>query len=252
VGEASKHRAPSGRIAAILQSLKNYRNGNLLVTMGLRETKKLATRQQLADVAMRLFVARGFERVTVAEVAAEAGVSEKTVFNYFPTKEDLFFDEVPERARVLAETIRGRPPGESVVAALRRLQVSECGRLCSPGFATFARIIEESPALQAKELEVMSLFAQAVADALVEEGVDERDARIAAGLLVSVHRQFFRAARAQALAGRHGPAAVRRLRGDLERAYALLEHGLGDLEAHARTDRRGGRKSSLESVRSRS
>jgi AcrR family transcriptional regulator len=176
-------------------------------------------------------------------------VSEKTVYNYFPTKEDLFYDEVPERARALAAAIRERPPGESVVVALRRLQVAQCERLCSPGFATFARVIEDSPALQAKELEIMSLFARAAADALVEEGVDARDARVAAGLLVSVHRQFFRTARAQALAGRHGPAAVRRLRSDLERAYALLEHGLGGLEAHARSDRVGRRKSSVRSVR---
>jgi AcrR family transcriptional regulator len=218
--------------------------------MGLRETKKLATRQQIADVAMRFFAERGFERVTVAEVAAAAGVSEKTVFNYFPTKEDLFYDEVPERARALADAIRTRPQGESVVAALRRLQVGQCERVCRPGFATFARIVEQSPALQAKELEIMSLFAQAVADALVEEGVDERDARIAAGLLVSVHRQFFRTARAQALAGRHGPSAVRRLRSDLERAYTLLEHGLGALEAHAAFDAVARRKSSVRSVRS--
>jgi AcrR family transcriptional regulator len=198
--------------------------------VGLRETKKLATRQHIADEAMRLFATRGFDHVTVADVAAEAAVSQKTVFNYFPTKEDLFYDEVPERARRLADAIRSRPAGESVVTTLRRLQVGECGRLCSPGFATFARVIEESPALQAKELEVMSTFAQAVADALVEEGIDARDARIAAGLLISVHRQFFRAARAQALAGKHGPSAARRLRSDLERAYTLLEHGLGGLE----------------------
>jgi AcrR family transcriptional regulator len=205
--------------------------------VGLRETKKLATRQQIADVAMRLFAARGFESVTVAEVAAAAGVSEKTVFNYFPSKEDLFYDEVPERVQALDEAIRLREPGDSVVAALRRLQIGECDRLSSPGFAVFARIIEESPALRAKELEIMSLFAQAVGDALVAEGIDERDARIAAGLLVSVHRQFFRAARAQALAGKHGAAAARRLRADLERAYTLLEHGLSGLE-HAAGERR--------------
>ena len=197
--------------------------------MGLRETKKLATRQQIADVAMRLFATRGFDAVTVAEVAAAAGVSQKTVFNYFPTKEDLFYDEVPERVRAVADAIHDRPAGESIVGALRRLQVSQCTRMCSPGFAVFARVIEESPALQLKELEVMALMAQALAASLVEEGVDERDARIAAGLLVSVHRQFFRAARTQALAGKHGPAAVRRLRSDLERAYALLEHGLHGL-----------------------
>ena len=197
--------------------------------MGLRETKKLATRQQIADVAMRLFVQRGFDHVTVAEVAAAAGVSEKTVFNHFPTKEDLFFDEIPERARTLSEAIRSRPDGESILDTLRRLQVGECTRLSSPGFVAFARTLEGSQALRAKELEVMATFAQALTDALEAEGIDARDARIAAGLLISVHRQFFRTARAQALAGKHGPAAARRLRSDLERAYALLEHGLGGL-----------------------
>jgi AcrR family transcriptional regulator len=203
--------------------------------VGLRETKKLATRQQIAEVAMRLFVQRGFDRVTVAEVATAAGVSEKTVFNYFPTKEDLFFDEIPERARKLAEAIRSRAEGQTILDTLRRLQIGECARLSSPGFAIFARTLEDSQALRAKELEVMATFAQALADALEEEGIDPRDARIAASLLIGVHRQFFRSARMQALAGKHGPAASRRLRSDLERAYALLEHGLGDLDVHATT-----------------
>ena len=198
--------------------------------MGLRETKKLHMRRELADQAMRLFVERGFDKVTVADVAAAANVSQKTVYNYFPTKEDLFFDEVPAREAAIVEAIRGRDPDESILGALWRLQVGECTRLSSPGFATFARIIEESSALQAKELEVMAHFSQVLATAIeTEVGVDARDARIAAGLLVSVHRQFFRAARQQALSGRHGAAAARRLRGDLERAYTLLEHGLGDL-----------------------
>jgi AcrR family transcriptional regulator len=203
--------------------------------VGLRETKKLATRQQIAEVAMQLFVQRGFDRVTVAEVAAEAGVSEKTVYNYFPTKEDLFFDEVPEQARALAEAIRSRPEGEPIIATLRRLQIAEAARLTSPGFVTFARVLEESPALQAKELEIMAVLAHALAGALEEEGIDARDARIAASLLISIHRHFFRAARTQALAGKHGPAAARRLRSDLERAYTLLEHGLGGLGVHTRT-----------------
>jgi AcrR family transcriptional regulator len=199
--------------------------------VGLRESKKLQTRQVIADEAMRLFVLRGFDHVTVAEVASAVGVSEKTIFNYFPTKEDLFFDEVPRREAALLETIRGRAPGESILAALRRMQVAECPRLCSPGFALFARIIEDSPALLAKELEVMARFASVLTDAIAAElGVDERDARIAAGLLISVHRQVFRAARRQALAGKHGPGAVRRLTADLERAYEILEHGLGSLE----------------------
>ena len=199
--------------------------------MGLRESKKEQTRQEIAANAMRLFATRGFDHVTVAEVAAAAGVSEKTVFNYFPTKEDLFYDEVPAREAALVDAVRSRAPGESILAALRRLEAAECPRLCSLGFATFARIIEESHALQAKELEVMARFVQVLTDAIQADlGIDERDARIAAGLLVSVHWQLFRTARKQALAGRHGPAAVRRLRADLDRAHRLLEHGLGELE----------------------
>jgi AcrR family transcriptional regulator len=199
--------------------------------VGLRESKKLATRRELADTAMRLFVERGFDHVTVSEVAAAARVSEKTVFNYFPTKEDLFFDEVPERQAALIAAIRDRAPGESIVAALRRLQAADCPRLCSAGFAVFARIIEESPALQAKELEVMAQMTELLAGTIREElGVHEVDAKVAANMLVGVHWQLFRNARAQALAGRYGPAAVRRLRSDLDRAYRLLEHGLGALE----------------------
>jgi AcrR family transcriptional regulator len=196
--------------------------------MGLRESKKVAMRAQIAGVAMRLFATRGFDHVTVAEVAAEAGVSEKTVFNYFPTKEDLFFDEVPDRLRALTDTIRDRAPGESVLDALRRLQLAEAPRLCSEGFATFARIMEDSRALQAKEVDVMAQFAQALTTALEDAGVAERDARIAAGLLLSVHRQCFRAARRQALTGQHGPAALRRLKADIDRAYELLGTGLAE------------------------
>jgi len=202
--------------------------------VGLRESKKQETRREIADTAMRLFVQRGFDHVTVAEVAAAARVSEKTVFNYFPTKEDLFFDEVPEREAALVAAVRDRPAGESVVSGLRRLQAAQCPRLCSPGFATFARIIEESPALQAKELEVMARLTEALAEAIrTELGVPAIDAHIAANMLVGVHWQLFRNARAQALAGRQGPAAVRRLRSDLDRAYRLLENGLGALEGAA-------------------
>ena len=198
----------------------------------MRELKKQQTRQAIADTALRLFMKRGFEHVTVAEVAEEAGVSEKTVFNYFHSKEDLFFDEVDEREAALVAAIRDRRPDESVLAALRRTQLAGCGRMCSEGFAGFARVIEASPALRAKELEVMARFTRTLADTLQGElGCDDLDARVAASLLVGVHWQFFVIARQRALEGRHGPAAARRLRADLGHAYELLERGLGDLGA---------------------
>ena len=179
---------------------------------------------------MGLFVKRGFDHVTVAEIAAAAEVSEKTVFNYFPTKEDVFFDEAPERLAELVAAVRGRERGESVVAPLHRLQAAQAPRLSHPGFAHFARVIDGSPALQAKELELMAASTDMLAAAIREElGAHELDAQIAANLLMSVHWQLFRNARALALAGRTGPAAARRLRADLDRAYRLLEHGLGGL-----------------------
>jgi AcrR family transcriptional regulator len=200
--------------------------------VGLREVKKQRTRDEIAGKAMELFVRRGFDHVTVAEVAAAAGVSEKTVFNYFPTKEDLFWDEVPQREAALVEAVRNRAPGESIPAALERLQAGGCDRLCSRGFATFARVIEESPALQAKELEIMARYTDALAGAIRSElGVHELDAKVAANALVSVHWQHFRNARARALAGKHGPASARQLRAELKRAHRLLENGLAQLSS---------------------
>jgi AcrR family transcriptional regulator len=199
--------------------------------VGLRETKKQRTREHVAAEAMRLFAMRGFDHVTVAEIAEAADVSEKTVFNYFSTKEDIFFDEVPARLDLLAKAIRDRKRGESVFSVLRRLQSRDAGRLTSERFATFARIIEESHALQTKELELMGRFADVLATTLEAElDVKELDARIAANALVSVQWQIFRNARRAALEGKHGPAAERKLRGDLNRAYTLLEHGLSALE----------------------
>ena len=116
-----------------------------------------------------------------------------------------------------------------MLASLKEKQLSDAPRLTSPGFATFAGILEGSPALLAKEVDVMARFSQVLAEALRAEGLDERDARIVAAMLVSVHRQHFRAARRLALEGRNGPAAARRLRADIARAFELLENGLGDL-----------------------
>src|SRR5262245_30038764 len=114
--------------------------------VGLREAKKLHTRQAIADEAMRLFVTRGFDQVTVAEVAEAALVSEKTVYNYFPTKEDLFFDEVPARLTAIVRAVRERPEGQSIFESLRAQQSGQSTRLASPEFVHFARVIEDSPA----------------------------------------------------------------------------------------------------------
>src|SRR5215208_3669734 len=87
---------------------------------GLRERKKEQTRRHIAEVARRLFGERGFERVTIAEIARTAEVSEQTVFNYFRTKEDLVYWRLGSFEEELLATIREREPGESVLAAFGR------------------------------------------------------------------------------------------------------------------------------------
>src|SRR3954451_15218092 len=98
---------------------------------GLRERKKQQTRQLIADAARRLFAERGFEAVRVSEVAAAADLSEATVFNYFPSKEDLFYSGLEAFETALLAAIRERPPGSSALAAFGRFVTEPRGMLAS-------------------------------------------------------------------------------------------------------------------------
>src|SRR5919197_4563042 len=87
--------------------------------LGLRERKKQRTRQLLADTARRLFSERGFENVSIAEIARVADVSQATVFNYFPTKEDLVYGGLEAFEEGLFAAIRERSRGQTVLDAFR-------------------------------------------------------------------------------------------------------------------------------------
>src|SRR3954469_12316534 len=97
--------------------------------LGLRERKKLRTRQLIAETARRPFAERGFDRVTVAEIAREAEVAQATVFNYFPTKEDLFYSRLEAFEEGLLTAIRERPPGQGVLAAFGAFLLGRQGGL---------------------------------------------------------------------------------------------------------------------------
>jgi AcrR family transcriptional regulator len=86
---------------------------------GLRERKKARTRRLIADTAARLFAERGYEQVAVTDVAREAEVAEQTVYNYFPTKEQLVTDREQQVQDRLCDLIRSRPPGVTPAAAIR-------------------------------------------------------------------------------------------------------------------------------------
>src|SRR6187551_2234138 len=88
---------------------------------GLRDLKKARTRRLIAETAARLFAERGYERVTVSEVARAAEVAEQTLYNYFPTKEHLVTDREQQIQQQLGDLIRARPAGTSPAAAIRDL-----------------------------------------------------------------------------------------------------------------------------------
>jgi AcrR family transcriptional regulator len=210
--------------------------------MGLRERKKAQTRQLIADTAWRLFADRGFERVTVAEVAREAEVAVATVFNYFPTKEDLFFFRLEAFGADLVEAVAGRAAGEPALAAFRRQLLGAGGLLAQveagddqalERLRTMNRVIAASPALQAREQQAFAHTAAALADRLAagQTPPGDLDAQVAANALVGVQRALVDYTRRRVLAEQQPAGLAADVRALAERAFALLEHGLGGYAA---------------------
>jgi AcrR family transcriptional regulator len=122
---------------------------------GLRERKKRQTRQYISDVATGLFVERGFDAVTIAEIADAADVSVNTVYNYFPAKEDLFLDRSLGVVDRLSRWVRGRDLGESAVCAVLR-ELRDEVQAVSPriglfaGYEKFMKVVHGAPALKSR------------------------------------------------------------------------------------------------------
>jgi AcrR family transcriptional regulator len=160
---------------------------------GLRAWKKERTRQTISDVATGLFMRDGFEAVTLAQIAAAAEVSVKTVFNYFPSKEDLFFDRADDVIGALADAVVERPAGVTVVGTLhavladRRVPFDAGGwrSLRDPeGYERFRRFLETeeaSPALRTRRLAIGELWIARLAQLFSHQlGLPPGDPRAAA------------------------------------------------------------------------
>ncbi len=200
--------------------------------LGRRERKKQQTRQHIAETARRLFAERGFERVTVAEVARAADVAEQTVYNYFPTKEDLVYWRLESFEEGLLSAVRDRAEGESVPAAFGRWLLSQRGMLqdtpISEELVGITRTIHESPALRAREQQVFAGYTDALALVIAEgTGAGEDDIRpwVAANALIGVHRALVGYARERILAGARNPGLSEDVRAQAERALAALGDG---------------------------
>lgn len=165
--------------------------------LGLRERKKLRTRQLIGDTARRLFLQRGFDQVSVAEIARTADVSEATVFNYFATKEDLIFSGLEQFEAELLGSIRDRKPGEAALTAFARFVLQPRGLLANQDDAAaeelmgISRLIAESPALLAREQQIFASYAASLARFLAQEtGASAKDIRpyVAAHAMIGIHR----------------------------------------------------------------
>lgn len=199
----------------------------------LRERKKRETRQRISDEATMLFMARGFDQVTVAEIAKAAQVSTMTVFNHFPRKEDLFLDRIPEVVDLVTTAVRGRAAEESPLAALRALLL----RLLDQGhplaavgdrYPHFWRIVLDSPALRARAREGVEEVELALGDAMHSSAhqTEGPGPRFAAALTVAAYRCVYVTTARRLLAGDSAADVADDHRARLNEAFDALERAL--------------------------
>lgn len=114
---------------------------------GRRERKKAATRATILDAALPLFLERGFDAVTVREVADQADVTPKTVFSHFPRKEALVFSDEDERHERLAAAVRDRPLGTTISDALKAHYLAELAEMTREPYRRILALMEDAPSL---------------------------------------------------------------------------------------------------------
>lgn len=200
---------------------------------GLRESKKLQTRQLIADTAAGLFRDLGYDQVTVEDVAAAAQVSRKTVFNYFPSKEDLVFSHLEERDAAILAAVRHRPDGCGLLESFRRMCYHQARDLAvhrhaAGGPGELFHMVTSHPLLQRRMHEANVRLVHAVAAAIVEEsGADRSDPvpELVAWTLIGAYRLVHRRTRDRLAAGASDQAVVRAARRDVDRLFDQLAAG---------------------------
>jgi AcrR family transcriptional regulator len=200
---------------------------------GIRERRRQQTRARIVDAAAELFAERGFDAVSVVEIAQRAGVVEKTVFNHFPVKEGLVFEADPPMRTALLDTVRHRPAGESVAAAAGSFVVAAVSMLGAPeaaaGVAEMAKVIRGSRTLQVREREILDGLTTALADLIAEEtraAPGALEPWLTAHAVMGLYAALLDLARDRVLAGESGPVLTEVLRARGERGLALLQFGL--------------------------
>lgn len=196
---------------------------------GLRERKKREVRARIADAALRLLAEKGFDRTTVAEVAAAADVSVKTVFNYFPAKEDLFFDRAEEVEQRWLEAVADRAPGESVLAGLRRRSLYRFSDHPRGAVGRFRHVMTGSATLRGRGQQMWEAHEDVIAHALAELlGTEPGDPtpQILANQVLNVHPLALRMAEQWVNEGIEGDEVRARVIELIDKAFDILERGI--------------------------
>jgi AcrR family transcriptional regulator len=200
---------------------------------GRRELRRQETRARIVDAATELFAERGFDAVSVMEIAKRAGVVEKTVFNHFPVKEGLVFDADPPMRAALLGAVRRRPSGEPVSAAAGSFVVSAVGMLGSPeaaeGVARMARIIRGSRILQVREREILGELTNSLAGLIAEETgarPGQVEPWLAAHAVLGLYASLLELARDRVHDGVEGQELTAELLHQGRRGLSLLQFGL--------------------------
>jgi AcrR family transcriptional regulator len=195
------------------------------------ERKRAEMRQHVADVAIRLFFARGFDAVSVTEIADAADVARPTVFAYYPRKEDLVFDRIGTVTQALVHAILDAD-GPPVPALLDRLRgpVALGSLGASPDeLLSFWRLVANSRALRARARELAEQMESAIAHAFEERGVAHAD--ICAAFIAAAYRTVNLRAIGSALAGTSMPDVQEDRARNLDQAFAAATAAVGTLQS---------------------
>jgi len=240
------HESVPGWVAGLLtafheRSVQEHPGANVTPGEGLRQRKKRLMRQLISDTATAIFLERGFDEVRVADVAAACGVSEKTVYNYFPTKESLLLDREEAMVADIRQALGPGAPAVSPIEAAVAVIIKQVRGLFDDWavehntpldltvVTRFSDLVERVPSLRAAQLDMMDRLVQVAAEAMAARaGVNPEDPepQIAANAIIGLWRIQWQAMKKYS-DGKRTPAEVRdAVIAEVRRAARLVDTGL--------------------------